>query len=77
MWSVYTRVLLVCPLFGGLSSFGVSFIGGFTVFPSNTQFVPLFRIEEQIVLFVSWRVLYQEDSTKICWKFFQLTCCKC
>ncbi len=29
--SVYTRVLLVCPLFGGLSSLGVSFIGGFTV----------------------------------------------
>ncbi len=24
-------VLLVCPLFGGLSSLGVSFIGGFTV----------------------------------------------
>ncbi len=22
---------MVCPLFGGLSSFGVSFIGGFTV----------------------------------------------
>ena len=29
--SVYTRVLLACPLLGGLSSFGVSFIGGFTV----------------------------------------------
>ena len=28
-WSVYTRV---CPLLGGLSSFGVSFIGGFTVY---------------------------------------------
>ncbi len=28
---MYTRILLVCPLFGGLSSFGVSFIGGFTV----------------------------------------------
>ncbi len=26
-----SRVLLACPLFGGLSSFGVSFIGGFTV----------------------------------------------
>ena len=30
-WSVYKRVLLACPLLGGLSSFGVSFIGGFTV----------------------------------------------
>ena len=29
--SVYTRAHLVCPLLGGLSSFGVSFIGGFTV----------------------------------------------
>ncbi len=28
---VYTRLLLACPLFGGLSSFGVSLIGGFTV----------------------------------------------
>ena len=28
---MYTRVLLACPLFGGLSSFGVSSIGGFTV----------------------------------------------
>ncbi len=27
---VNTRVLLVCPLLGGLSSFGVSFIRGFT-----------------------------------------------
>ena len=26
-----TRVLLACPLLGGLSSFGVSFVGGFTV----------------------------------------------
>ena len=26
---VYTRVLLACPLLGGLFSFGVSFIGGF------------------------------------------------
>ena len=31
--SVYTRVQMVCPLLGGLSSFGVSFIGCFTVFP--------------------------------------------
>ena len=31
LYSVYTRVLLACPLLGGLSSFGVSFIGGFTV----------------------------------------------
>ncbi len=29
------RVLLVCPLFGGLSSLGVSFIGGFTVILMN------------------------------------------
>ena len=29
--SLYTTVHLVCPLFRGLSSFGVSFIGGFTV----------------------------------------------
>ena len=30
---MYTRVLLACPLLGGLvqTSFGVSFIGGFTV----------------------------------------------
>ena len=28
--NVYTRVHLVCPLLGGLSSFRVSFIGGFT-----------------------------------------------
>ena len=28
---MYTGVLSVCPLLGGLSSFGVSFIGGFTV----------------------------------------------
>ncbi len=33
VWSVYTRVLLVCPLFRGLSSFGASFIGGFTAHP--------------------------------------------
>ncbi len=32
VWSVNTRVLLVCPLLGGLSSLGVSFIGGFTVY---------------------------------------------
>ncbi len=30
VWSVYTSV--VCLLFGGLSSLGVSFIGGFTVY---------------------------------------------
>ncbi len=30
----YTRVLWVCPLFGGLSSLGVSFIGDFTVYNS-------------------------------------------
>ena len=28
--SVYTRVLSACPLLGGLSSFRVSLIGGFT-----------------------------------------------
>ncbi len=27
----FSEVVLVCPLLGGLSSFGVSFIGGFTV----------------------------------------------
>ncbi len=31
LYGVYTRVLLACPLLGGLSSFRVSFIGGFTV----------------------------------------------
>ena len=31
MECVYTRVLSACPLLGGLSSFGVSFIGDFTV----------------------------------------------
>ena len=29
--SMYTRVQMACPLLGGLSSFGVSFNGGFTV----------------------------------------------
>ena len=34
---MYTRVLLACPLLG-LSSFGMSFIGGFTVYQSlNTH----------------------------------------
>ena len=28
---MYTRVLSACPLLGGLSSFGASFIGGLTV----------------------------------------------
>ena len=28
---LYARVQMVCPLLGGLSSFGVSFIRGFTV----------------------------------------------
>ena len=31
LYSAYTRVLSGCPLLGGLSSFGVSFLGGFTV----------------------------------------------
>ena len=31
--SVHTRVQMMCPLLGGLSSFGVSFIGDFTVGP--------------------------------------------
>ena len=31
LYSVYTRVFLACPLLGGLSSFRVFFIGGFTV----------------------------------------------
>ena len=31
LYSVYTRVLSACFLLGGLSSFGVSIIGGFTV----------------------------------------------
>ena len=29
---MYTRVLLACPLLGGLSSFGVSFVGRFVLF---------------------------------------------
>ena len=34
-----TRVLLAYPLLGGLSSFRVSFIGGFTVFPLKICFL--------------------------------------
>ena len=32
---MYTRVLSACPLLGGLSSFRVFFIGGFTVLQSK------------------------------------------
>ncbi len=40
-WSMYTRILLVCPLFGGLSSFGVSFIRGFTVVLGTIDVIPM------------------------------------
>ena len=35
----YTRVLSACPLLGGLSSFGVSFIRGFTIARYSTVLI--------------------------------------
>ncbi len=43
---------MVCPLFGGLSSFGVSFIRGFTVYlRTYTDEVLSWQLEEGVQLF--------------------------
>ena len=44
---MYTRVLFACPLLRGVSSFGVSFIRGFTVHTSVSSFFPASQILEE------------------------------
>ena len=69
MYSVYTRVQMVCPLLGGLSSFGVSFIGGFTVQKSPTRYAARFTASQptsQTETHASSHFQYHSDYVCVC-----------